>query len=90
MSEIKYQEITTFGKRFTTPMQAIKANCLACSAGVQSEVKECRVTACALFAYRTGKNPFNKGKSEAQRKAMSERLKGRKIGGKKPKVEVAS
>ena len=90
MSEIKYQEITPKGKRFSSPMQAIKANCLDCSAGVQSEVRECRVTACALFAYRSGKNPFNKGISEEARKARSERFKGRVISKKTKTVEVAS
>lgn len=44
-----------------TPMKAIRAKCLDCSAGSANEVKLCPVTACPLFHYRFGKNPKREG-----------------------------
>lgn len=44
-------------KKALTPMKAIRAKCLECSAGSSTEVKNCPVTACALYIYRRGKRP---------------------------------
>lgn len=40
-----------------TAMKAIRAKCLQCSAGQTSEIKECTVTNCALYAFRMGHAP---------------------------------
>lgn len=44
-----------------TPMKAIRAKCLECSAGNANEVKACPITNCPLFPYRSGKNPSRAG-----------------------------
>jgi hypothetical protein len=44
-----------------TPLKAIRAKCLDCSAGQPSEVRNCGITECSLFPYRFGKNPNRVG-----------------------------
>lgn len=44
-----------------TPLKAIRAKCLDCSAGQPSEVRKCDIPECPLFTYRFGKNPKRKG-----------------------------
>ncbi len=54
-----------------TPMKAIRAKCLDCSAGSANEVKLCPVTSCPLFPYRFGKNPnLQKERTPAQLEAL--------------------
>lgn len=54
-----------------TPMKAIRAKCLDCSAGSSNEVKLCQVTNCPLFPYRFGKNPnLQKERTPAQLEAL--------------------
>lgn len=43
-----------------TPIKAIRAKCLICSAQQPSEVRNCVILDCPLFHYRFGKNP-NRG-----------------------------
>ena len=38
---------------------AIRAFCIQCSNGQPSEVRYCKVSKCALFAFRMGNDPFN-------------------------------
>ena len=38
-------------------LQAIRRKCLDCSAFQPSEVRECRVTMCALWPFRMGEDP---------------------------------
>ncbi|MBQ4424569.1 MAG: hypothetical protein II882_02395 [Lachnospiraceae bacterium] len=40
-----------------TPIRAIRAHCLECSAGQYKEVKLCPVTQCQLYPYRLGHRP---------------------------------
>jgi len=40
-----------------TPIRAIRARCVDCSAGEFSRITDCNVPKCALFAYRHGKRP---------------------------------
>ena len=40
-----------------TPMKAIRAKCLDCSAGSTKEVERCLVESCPLFPYRFGMRP---------------------------------
>ncbi len=40
-----------------TPVKAIRAKCLDCSAGSRAEVRLCVMPDCPLFPFRMGKNP---------------------------------
>lgn len=40
-----------------TPVQAIRAKCIDCSAGERGEVKNCTMKDCPLYPYRMGKRP---------------------------------
>jgi len=44
-----------------TPLRAIRAKCLDCSAGNPYEVRVCEMTDCPLYPYRFGHNPARKG-----------------------------
>ncbi len=58
-----------------SPIKAIRAKCLDCCCGQKEEVKLCPATACPLYPFRLGKNPFRKREmSEEQRQAAAARL----------------
>ena len=40
-----------------TPLKAIRAKCLDCSAGSVAEVRKCHITDCSLYPFRFGHNP---------------------------------
>ena len=42
----------------TSPMKAIRQNCLDCAGGSHSEVTHCPVTKCPMYPFRFGKNPY--------------------------------
>lgn len=42
-----------------SPIRAIRAKCLDCSGGHQSEVRKCVAYRCALWPMRMGVNPFH-------------------------------
>lgn len=73
---ISYEE-TEHGRKYKSPIKAIRAQCVDdCCGGSPSTVAKCDNEDCPLYAYRFGKNPFNKRKMTAkQRKAASERFK---------------
>ena len=56
--------IKRYKDRIRNPMTAIRAKCVECSNGSIAEVQQCRVTTCALYLFRAGKNPFH-SKSKA-------------------------
>ncbi|MFA7430616.1 MAG: hypothetical protein WCZ23_10710 [Rhodospirillaceae bacterium] len=60
----------------TTPIRAIRAKCLDCSAGQPLEVRLCPRTACELYPFRMGKNPNIKPRNltDEQRQALADRL----------------
>ena len=66
----------TVAARDLTPLKAIRAKCLDCSAGSAHEVSQCAIPACPLYPYRLGKNPFRKPRelTEEQRREIAERL----------------
>lgn len=74
--------MTDKGKRYASPMRAIKAQCFECSAGVPSEVKLCTVKNCPLYAYRLGKNPFRAEKSPEMKAKAAKSMKRRMANGK--------
>ena len=40
-----------------TPIKAIRAKCVDCSAGSLVEVRECVIKKCPLYPYRMGRRP---------------------------------
>lgn len=63
-------------KIITNPVKAIRAKCLDCCCGSYSEVEQCTATACALYPFRMGKNPYRAKReyTEEQKQAMAEKL----------------
>jgi hypothetical protein len=61
-----------------TPLEAIRAHCLHCSAGKPGEVRLCPVTRCNLHPFRFGKLPKKAGRelSPEVRAALTARLRG--------------
>lgn len=41
----------------------IRKKCLECTGFQKSEIRKCTATACALWPYRMGKNPFQSAKN---------------------------
>lgn len=65
----------------TSPLKAIRANCVACSGDSYAEANKCPVTGCQLWPYRMGRNPFH---AKAKRKfSISEKDETRKAGTKR-------
>ena len=63
-------------KEITNPVKAIRAKCIDCCGGQKAEVKLCVCEKCALYHFRTGKNPYTKRTmSDEQKAAAAERLK---------------
>jgi hypothetical protein len=48
-------------------LKAIRAKCLDCSGGMQSEVRDCLVRNCALYPFRMGSNPWRAPVSDEHR-----------------------
>ncbi len=69
------RKTTTGGE--LTPLKAIRAKCLDCSAGSAHEVKHCVIPECPLYPFRFGKNPFRKRRAltDQQRREIAERLR---------------
>lgn len=44
-----------------SPLKAIRAKCLDCSAGSAFEVRKCHIVDCPLYPYRFGHNPRRAG-----------------------------
>ena len=44
-----------------TPLKSIRKHCLDCSGYEPSEVKNCIIKDCPLYAFRMGNNPQRKG-----------------------------
>ena len=44
------------------PMKAIRAKCLDCCGDSAHEVKACPCSACPLYPFRLGKNPYRKAR----------------------------
>jgi hypothetical protein len=46
---------------FPTAIRAIRAKCIDCSGGSQTEARKCTAIGCALWPYRMGTNPRRSG-----------------------------
>jgi hypothetical protein len=62
-------DLKAMGLEAMSPMEAIRAKCLDCSAGSAHEVRCCVAMACPSWPFRMGKNPWRAPASEAQREA---------------------
>jgi hypothetical protein len=60
----------------TSPMKAIRQNCIECAGGSPTEVSLCPCTNCPMYAFRFGKNPYRKKRvmTDEQREASIKRL----------------
>lgn len=58
-----------------TPLKAIRAKCLDCSAGIMAEVRLCPVANCALYPYRMGKRPNTQPRQEQLAKPLASPIK---------------
>jgi hypothetical protein len=52
-------------------LKAIRAKCLDCSGGMQSEVRDCLIRNCALYPFRMGSNPWRPPVSDEHRQRAS-------------------
>ncbi len=57
-SRISRADILALGHP-TSPIKAIRANCLDCCGGSEGEVRKCVVTACPLWPLRMGRNVYH-------------------------------
>ena len=59
-----------------TPLRAIRAKCIDCSAGSMQEVRECVMLDCPLYPYRLGKSPNRKPRilTDEEREALRQRM----------------
>ena len=62
-------ELTSAGHEKDSLLTVIRKKCLDCGAGQTGEVRLCTATACDLWPYRMGTNPFAKRKSSPELKA---------------------
>ena len=62
--------------KILTPLSAIRAKCIDCSAGSMKEVRECVMLDCPLYRYRLGKSPNRKPRilTDEEREALRQRM----------------
>lgn len=74
--ELELTSDTSADSKKMSPLRAIKLRCIDCCGGSYNEVKVCPSVGCALYPFRTGKNPFREKRvlTEEQRQAAAERL----------------
>jgi hypothetical protein len=67
-------------------LRVIRAKCLDCSAGVESEIRKCTAIGCALWPYRMATNPFRAPRemTPEQREAGAARLAAARARGRSP------
>ena len=63
-------------QKILTPLRAIRAKCIDCSAGSMKEVRECMMLDCPLYPYRLGKSPNRKPRilTDEEREALRQRM----------------
>lgn len=57
--KMEREELRLLGHDKTPPMKIIRAKCIDCSGGSESEVRKCVAYDCVLWPYRMGKNVFS-------------------------------
>jgi hypothetical protein len=73
-------------------LRVIRAKCLDCSAGVESEIRKCTAVGCALWPYRMATNPFRAPRemTPEQREAGAARLAAARARGRSPSEGAVS
>ena len=63
-------------QKILTPLRAIRAKCIDCSAWSMKEVRECVMLDCPLYPYRLGKSPNRKPRilTDEEREALRQRM----------------
>ena len=56
-----------------TPLKAIRAKCIDCSAGSYKEIAECPIYDCPLYCYRFGKRPAKSQTQNSERSNSDEK-----------------
>jgi len=74
MAKAKTNDIRDELPKTTSPLRAIRHKCLDCTCGSAKEVEACPAGKCPLHAFRLGKNPYRKERSEAQKEATRRAL----------------
>jgi hypothetical protein len=74
---LKTEEFHEIGHEALPILSVIRAKCLDCCCGSESEVRKCTTVSCPLWPYRMGSNPLRAPKqmSEEQRQAAGERMR---------------
>ena len=74
--EMDKSELEALGHEVMPVLSVIRAKCLDCCAGQQSEVRRCVSIKCALWPYRMGSNPMRDKRemSDEQRAVITERF----------------
>ncbi|HBH27057.1 MAG TPA: hypothetical protein DDX54_06625 [Rhodospirillaceae bacterium] len=77
---MEISELTALGHENKGMLRAVRANCLECCCGSAPEVALCQLTACPLWPYRRGTNPFRKkpALTPEHKAALTARLAGRR------------
>lgn len=76
LEELEITSETSTESKKMSPLRAIKLRCIDCCGGSYSEVKVCPSVNCALYPFRTGRNPFREKRvmTDEQRQQLAERL----------------
>lgn len=75
MANITTLPIRNGEDRPESPLKAIKLFCLECCGYQRDEVKSCTASACPLYCFRDGKNPYRKHEiSDEQKAKFAERM----------------
>ena len=70
------EELNAIGHFRRPLLKVIRANCVQCCAGSETEVRRCRMVECDMFPYRMGTNAFSKREyTQEQRDALAERFR---------------
>ena len=64
-------ELTEAGHEKDSLLTIIRKKCIDCCAGQKGEVRNCTATACDLWPYRMGTNPFAKRELSLEQKAAA-------------------
>lgn len=67
-------------KTITNPVKIIRAHCIDCSGGSQSEADNCPCENCYLWPWRKGRNPYRKQLTEEQKAERREKALARGLG----------
>lgn len=71
--EMPVEELVFLGHQARPILSVIRAKCLDCCCGQQSEVARCTAYGCPLWPYRMNANPFRAPMPEEQRAAIRAR-----------------